>query len=183
MGEAHEQVGARKVVVLIGLMGSGKSSVGRRLAHALGVSFYDTDELVATATKKSVRELFAEGEATFRGHERTALLGALDAATKDSGVIATGGGVITREDNRDDIRRHATDIVWLDADLEELVSRTSNGTHRPLLDGGARGKLEEMQRERSDLYESLATIRVATKGQSLSAITEFLQSRIGTVGL
>ena len=182
MGEAHEQVGPRKVIVLIGLMGSGKSSVGRRLAHSLGISFYDTDELVATATKKSVRELFGEGETTFRGHERDALRGALDAATKGSGVIATGGGVITREDNREDIRRYATDIVWLDADLEELVSRTSNGTHRPLLDGGARGKLEEMQRERSGLYESLATIRVATKGQSLSTITEFLQSRIGPVG-
>ena len=68
MGQTPGHLHAPRVIVLIGLMGSGKSSIGRRLAHSLGVTFYDTDEMVATATKKSVRELFAEGEKIGRAH-------------------------------------------------------------------------------------------------------------------
>lgn len=181
MGETHDRSGSRTVVVLVGLMGSGKSSVGRRLAQALSLDFYDTDEMVASAARKSVRELFQEGEENFRNHEHDALRRALDAASTGSGVIATGGGVVTREDNRDAIRRQATDVVWLDADIEELVARTSHGSHRPLLDGGARGKLEEMHRERRDFYESLASIRVATKGRSLAEITDHIRTRLGGV--
>ena len=143
MGMSHDQPHSTRVIVLVGLMGSGKSSVGRRLANAMRVNFYDTDEMVAAATRKSVRELFAE--------------------------------------NRTDIEHRADAVVWLDADIDELVARTSSGTHRPLLDGGARGKLEEMQQERRSLYESLATLRVSTKGRSLASITEHIVAQLGSI--
>ncbi len=179
MGQAPGHLHAPRVIVLIGLMGSGKSSIGRRLAHSLGVTFYDTDEMVATATKKSVRELFAEGETTFRSHERDALLDALNRASQGSGVVATGGGVVTITENCKDIRDRATDVVWLDADIDELVARTANGAHRPLLDGGARGKLEEMQTDRKLAYQSLATLTVPTKGRSIAAVTEYVVAHLG----
>ncbi|MEY3111105.1 MAG: shikimate kinase [Actinomycetota bacterium] len=181
MGVSHDQIRSTRVVVLVGLMGSGKSSVGRRLAQSMRLDFYDTDEMVASATKKSVRELFAEGESVFRSHERDALVDALERASKGSGVVATGGGVVTVPQNVADIQRHASAVVWLDADVEELVARTSSGTHRPLLDGGARGKLEEMHRERRSLYESLATLRVSTKGRSIASITELIATQLGSV--
>lgn len=179
MGLSHDRHSPPLVVVLIGLMGSGKSSVGRRLAAQLHVEFFDTDERVAESTKKSVRELFAEGESTFRRHEREALVDVLRSAAITSGVVATGGGVVTIPDNVDDIRASATAVVWLDADIDELVGRTANGSHRPLLDGGARGKLEEMQRERRSLYESLSTIRIETKGRSIAAIVDLIVSKLG----
>lgn len=153
-------------------MGSGKSSVGRRLASALSTAFFDTDDLVATSTGQSVRVLFSEGEEVFRRHERAALLEALSACASGSGVIATGGGVVTRADNVADIERVATHVVWLDADVEELVARTSHGTHRPLLDGDARGKLIEMRNSRNDLYGAIATVRVETKGRTIPQIVD-----------
>lgn len=179
MGHPHDHTSQPTVIVLIGLMGSGKSTVGRRLASALKLDFSDTDELVASATKRSVRELFAEGEATFRQHERAALVDALAQASTNSGVVATGGGIVTVPENCSDIAQLATTVVWLDANVDELVERTSNGTHRPLLDGGARGKLEEMHRERRSLYESLATLRVATKGRSISSLVEEIVKCVG----
>jgi len=181
MGMSHDQSHSTRVIVLVGLMGSGKSSVGRRLANAMRVNFYDTDEMVAAATRKSVRELFAEGESAFRRHERDALIDALERASQGSGVVATGGGVVTVPENRTDIEHRADAVVWLDADIDELVARTSSGTHRPLLDGGARGKLEEMQQERRSLYESLATLRVSTKGRSIASITEHIVTQLGTI--
>ncbi|NDC26798.1 MAG: hypothetical protein EBZ54_03190, partial [Actinobacteria bacterium] len=90
-------------------------------------------------------------------------------------------GVVTIPENRADIEHRADAVVWLDADIDELVARTSSGTHRPLLDGGARGKLEEMQQERRSLYESLATLRVSTKGRSLASITEHIVAQLGSI--
>ncbi|MFM9112318.1 MAG: shikimate kinase [Actinomycetota bacterium] len=169
MAASHD---APRVVVLVGLMGSGKSSVGRRLASALSTGFFDTDDLVATSAGRSVRDLFSEGEEVFRRHEREALLEALSACASGSGVIATGGGVVTRADNVADIERVATHVVWLDADVEELVARTSHGTHRPLLDGDARGKLIEMRNSRNNLYGAIATVRVETKGRAIPQIVD-----------
>lgn len=179
MGRPHDHSRQPIVIVLIGLMGSGKSSVGRRLASALKVDFLDTDDLVASATKRSVRELFADGEMSFRRHERAALLDALDQASTNSGVVATGGGVVTIPENCADIARTATTVVWLDANVDELVERTSHGVHRPLLDGGARGKLEEMHRERRSLYESLATLRLGTSGRSITSIVDEIVQHVG----
>lgn len=169
---------APRVVVLVGLMGSGKSSVGRRLAAGLSVDFFDTDEIVAKSTGRTVRELFAEGEEVFRRHERAALLEALERAAASSGVVATGGGVVTRQDNVADITRMATSVVWLDADVEELVARTAHGSHRPLLDGDARGKLNEMRDSRNDLYAAASTLRVETKGRTIAQIADEIRRAV-----
>lgn len=157
-------------------MGSGKSSVARRVASGLSIDFYDTDEIVSTSTGRSVRELFSEGEEVFRRHERAALLEALEACAVRSGVVATGGGVVTRPDNLTDIARVATHVVWLDADVDELVARTAHGTHRPLLDGDARGKLIEMRDARNDLYDAVSTMRVETKGRSIAQIADEIRN-------
>lgn len=160
-------------------MGSGKSSVGRRVANSLSIDFHDTDEIVTSTTHRSVRELFAEGEEAFRRHEREALLLALESCAARSGVVATGGGVVTRRDNVEDIARSATHVVWLDADIDELVARTAHANHRPLLDGDARGKLIEMRDARNDLYATVSTNRIPTKGRTIAQIVDEVTRLVG----
>jgi len=149
-----------------GGMTTGELLVVRAAMKPLATLNRPTLKTVDTATK----------EETVSFKERTDVT-----AVPAMGVVATGGGVVTVPQNVADIQRHASAVVWLDADVEELVARTSSGTHRPLLDGGARGKLEEMHRERRSLYESLATLKVSTKGRSIASITELIATQLGSV--
>lgn len=120
-------------VALVGLMGSGKSSVGLRLAKALGAPFVDADDEIKVAAGRSIAEIFAEyGEAEFRALERRVIARLMDGAPQ---VIATGGGAFMDADTRKVVGEAAVS-VWLKADLEVLVNRTAGRTHRPLLNAG-----------------------------------------------
>lgn len=120
-------------VALVGLMGSGKSSVGLRLAKALGAAFVDADDEIKTAAGRSIAEIFAEyGEAEFRALERRVIARLMNGAPQ---VIATGGGAFMDETTRDVLSKTAV-TVWLNADLDVLVNRTAGRTHRPLLNAG-----------------------------------------------
>jgi shikimate kinase len=122
-------IGSRPVV-LVGLMGAGKTSVGRRLAQILDLPFADSDHEIESVSRMSVPELFeAYGEAEFRALEQrvvTRLIADVPA------VIATGGGAFMNPDTRAVIRAHAVS-VWLKADLDTLMERVSRRTNRPLL--------------------------------------------------
>ncbi|WP_397381085.1 shikimate kinase [Prosthecobacter sp.] len=148
-------------ILLIGLMGSGKTTVGRIVAQMIGFQIVDTDHLIADTVGKSIPDIFAtEGEAAFRQHESAALRSLLG---KRGCVIATGGGIVTQPRNLA-ILRHLGYIVWLDADPERLARRTAMNTNRPLLNGeeNPKAKLERLLNERKPLYKSLADLRIKT---------------------
>ena len=156
-GPAPEPDPARHVV-LVGLMGTGKSTVGRRVAERMGRDFLDSDVQVEARTGRTVREIFAsEGEAVFRRLEAEALADALARPTPS--VVAAAGGVVLDPGTRERLRNGAT-AVWLRAEPSVLADRVTRADHRPLLDDGPRAVLERMHQERSALYEEVASGRV-----------------------
>lgn len=151
-------------------MGSGKTTVGKRIAQELGYSFVDSDEVVASSAGKSVREIFAqEGEATFRKHESDVIRSVLTNGTA-SVVLATGGGAVISSQNRSVISEEASHVVWLDASVEDLVVRTKSGAARPLLDGDAAAALQSLSSQRSAWYDEVATVRIDTRGKPVAKV-------------
>ncbi|MFK8249963.1 shikimate kinase [Ancylobacter terrae] len=125
----RERLGARSIV-LIGMMGAGKSSVGRRLARRLGLPFADADIEIEAAAGMTIPEIFAQhGEPFFRDGERRVIARLLESGP---GVLATGGGAFMNADTRDAVARHGLS-VWLKADLDVLLRRVKRRDDRPLL--------------------------------------------------
>ena len=119
-------------VVLVGMMGVGKTSIGKRLADRLGTPFVDADDEIEKAAGLSITEIFAKfGEAYFRDGERRVIARLIEGAPK---VIATGGGAFVNDETRTLILERATSI-WLNADVHVLADRVSRRSHRPLLQG------------------------------------------------
>ncbi|MBU3688971.1 MAG: shikimate kinase [Acidimicrobiales bacterium mtb01] len=151
-------------IVLIGLMGSGKTTVGRKLASVIGRRFVDTDEEVERRTGRTVREIFeTDGEQAFRLIEHRALADTM--ATPEPLVVAAAGGAVLREDNRS-LLGGPHRVVWLKAEPELLIERVGRRRgHRPLLDDDPDLKLRQLWSERDPIYRSLAddTIDVSDK--------------------
>ncbi|MFD1612015.1 shikimate kinase [Sphingomonas tabacisoli] len=147
-------------IVLIGLMGVGKTTVGRRLAQRLGLPFVDADEEIETAAGMSISEIFATfGEPYFRDGERRVIARLIDGSPK---VIATGGGAFMNDKTRALILDRAT-AVWLEADVETLVDRVRRRNTRPLLQGrDPREVLRELAKVRNPVY-ALAPIHVRSQ--------------------
>lgn len=158
-----------RVVVLVGMMGSGKTTVGRAVAARLDVGFIDTDDLVVARTGKSVRDIFAsDGEAIFRSVESQVLLDALDSQVDV--LIAAAGGTVLSEFNRAALDAHADVVLWLDADVATLGERAARGAHRPLLDGDIESRLAALDGERRALYQSVADVRIDTRGKDIEEV-------------
>lgn len=144
-------------------MGSGKSTVGRALAHRLGVDHVDTDEMITVRAGCSIPEIFdRHGEARFRELETDALAEALGS----SAVVSTGGGVVVAEPNRTRLREADAFVVWLDGSIDVLVARVGSGQGRPLLGGDVRRSLQEKIAERNPGYLEVADLRVDTTEMS-----------------
>lgn len=137
-------------IVLVGLMGAGKSTVGRRLAKRLGLEFVDTDAAIEDAAGLSAAEMFERyGEADFRDGERRLVARLVDGQVR---VIATGGGVFVDPRTRKLLNERAI-TVWLDAPLDVLADRTSRRDTRPLLrNSDPKGTLERLAEERGPAY-------------------------------
>ncbi len=146
-------------IVLVGLMGSGKSTVGRRLAGRLGMRFADADEEIERAADMTVADIFARfGEAHFRDGERRVIARLL--AGKPM-VLATGGGAFVNDDTRALILRDSL-CIWLDADIATLVERVGRRSHRPLLkDRNPADVLRELAEVRNPIYAE-AHLRVSS---------------------
>lgn len=146
-------------VYLIGYRGSGKSTIGRKLATRLGRPFVDTDDEVEQTSGRTIREIFAsEGETIFRDLEQAAIA-RVSAATTPT-VISLGGGAILREANCQCLKAHGA-IVWLEASAENLSQRiaqdSSSGDRRPdLTSRGGYAEVVEVLREREPIYRTLA---------------------------
>lgn len=147
-------------VVVVGLMGVGKSTVGRRLADMMGSDFVDADDEIEKAAQRSIAEIFEEfGEAYFRDGERR-VIGRL--MEERHGVIATGGGAFVDPDTRALILAEAI-AVWINSDIDTLVERTSRRNTRPLLQNGdPREILTRLYNERKPFY-SQAQVTVMSK--------------------
>ena len=149
----------RRTIALVGLMGVGKSSVGRRLAHALDLPFRDADSEVEAAAGRSVSDIFEDlGEAAFRDGERRVIARLLE---QPPHVLATGGGAFMNAETREVIKARAVS-VWLKADLETLARRVSRKDSRPLLKG--KDPLEVLRAQAEVRYPAyaLADITVET---------------------
>lgn len=149
-----------KPIVLVGLMGVGKSTVGRKLAELLACDFVDADDEIEKAAQRSVAEIFEQfGEAYFRDGERRVIARLIE---EQSGVIASGGGAFVDPDTRALILDQAI-AVWIDTDIDILVERTSRRNTRPLLkNGDPREILTRLFKEREPFY-SQAQIRITSK--------------------
>lgn len=158
-------------IVLVGMMGSGKSTIGRIVAQRMDRPLIDSDEVIEAATGRTVREIFAtDGEAAFRALEADALRDAL--ATDEPAVIAAAGGVVLRPDNRRLLTESNARVVWLMADPALLIERVRSGMHRPLLDDDPQGTLERMWDERQPLYQEVADAIVSVDGRSIGEVVE-----------
>lgn len=161
---------ARHVIVLVGLMGSGKTTVGKRVAQELGYVFADSDELIAQRSGKTVREIFSEqGEPAFREIETEVIREVLCSGTSNV-VLATGGGVVLSETNRHLLEDAATRVIWLQASVYDLVTRTKSGVGRPLLDGNAEQTLHALSEQRDSLYQEVADVQIDTRGKSVAKV-------------
>ena len=149
-------------LVLVGLMGAGKSTVGRRLAAALGFAFVDADEEIERAAQMAIPEIFeAYGEPYFRSGERRVIARLIDEAGAGC-VIATGGGAFVDPETRALILDKAI-AIWLDGDLDTLVQRVSRRSNRPLLhERDPREVLARLKAEREPAYAQ-APIRIASQ--------------------
>ena len=169
------------VVVLVGVMGTGKSTVGSGIARDLQCSFVDLDAQITKSAKSTVSEIFARGgEAEFRIIETDVLAAVLDNAraqiaqqTANSVVVATGGGAIISQTNRDKITSSADHVIWLDAHVNDLVKRTaSSKTVRPLLANDPKQVLSALSGERAVLYEQVATAKIDTTGKQIEQVID-----------
>ncbi len=162
-----------KVIVLVGLMGSGKSSVGRRLAARLGLNFTDADSEIEAAAGCSIQDIFARhGEAAFREGERRVIARLLDTPGL---VLAAGGGAYMDETTRARIGEKAIS-VWLRADLEVLLERVSRRDNRPLLKrGDPREILSELIEERYPVYAEADIVIDSLNGPHEAVVEKIVQ--------
>jgi shikimate kinase len=158
-------------LVLIGMMGVGKSTVGRMVAAELDRPLFDSDEMIEERTGRTVREIWeTDGEPAFRTLETDTLLEAL--AEPEPSVIAAAGGVVLSEHNRDALQAADAQVVWLMADVEVLVDRVRNGGHRPLLDDDPEATLRRLYAVRAPLYQEVADAIVSVDHRSPNEVAK-----------
>jgi len=152
-------------LVLVGMMGVGKSTVGRMVASELDRPLFDSDEMIESRTGRTVREIWStDGEETFRALETETLLDAL--GESEESVIAAAGGVVLSQRNREALQGADAHVVWLLADVDVLLDRVRNGMHRPLLDNDPEGTLRRMLVDREPLYQEVADAIVSVDHRS-----------------
>ncbi|MEO0390918.1 MAG: shikimate kinase [Pseudomonadota bacterium] len=155
----------RKTVVMVGMMGAGKTAVGRALASRLDVPFLDSDAEIEAAANMSVPEIFTrDGEAFFRDREAEVITRLLAAAP---GILSTGGGAFLARRNRDSIAAHGVS-VWLDADIDLLWARVRHKDTRPLLrTADPKATLTQLFAQRVPVYEQAALRVTAAADRSI----------------
>tara|TARA_B100001250_G_scaffold17082_1_gene14876 strand:+ start:8380 stop:8883 length:504 start_codon:yes stop_codon:yes gene_type:complete len=161
-------------IFLIGMMGSGKSSVGKALADSLNWTFYDIDHELEKDHNLSINDMFAHGEAQFRDHESKKLQ---EIASKENIVCSTGGGVVLNESNCDILGELF--CVYLHASIESLCHRLENDSSRPLLSNGDKKKLlENIFLDRESKYEALSSMKIITDTSSIDEICQTIKEHI-----
>ena len=163
-------------IILVGPMGAGKSSVGKRLAKQLNRKFYDCDKVLEDRTGVAISTIFElEGEQGFRQRETKILEELLQL---ENCVIATGGGAVLRDENLQMINACGI-TIYLQASVNSQIKRTRHDKKRPLLQTQDRhATLEKLARQRNPMYEQLADITISTDSQSISASIDEITRKI-----
>jgi shikimate kinase len=166
-------------IVLVGMMGVGKSSVGKRLAGLLRWPFVDADDEIEKAAQMTISEIFEQhGEAYFRDGERRVIARLIQQNANDGGgpkVIATGGGAFVNPETRRLILERSI-AIWLDSDVETLLERTARKDNRPLLrDGDPRKTLTRLREERSPIYAQAPIHVISGNGPHGRTVAKVLQ--------
>ncbi len=163
----------KRPIILIGLMGCGKTTIGRELSKMLGMPLLDMDAVIEEQVGKSIPAIFQdEGEAHFRALETALLRYLLNGEGWGTGVpiISTGGGVVLREENRAILRKLGF-CVWLKVDVPILISRTARSNNRPLLaNTDRRAILEKLSLQRSPLYADAAHLELDSSKLDITAV-------------
>jgi len=154
-----------KNIYLIGLMGSGKTTLGRILSKKLDKAFFDSDQVLEEKLGVNVPMIFEyEGEAGFREREKDVLK---ELVSKKDIVLATGGGIILSESNRNLLSKNGI-VIYLKSDQRDLISRMKNDKSRPLLKtGNIEAIIKKLCKEREPLYEAISDFEVSTKNKRI----------------
>ena len=176
MSESRKYPGAEapRAIALVGMMGVGKTTIGRRLAPRVGLPFFDADAEIEEAAGMSVSDLFRlHGEKSFREGEARVIARLLEGPPI---VLATGGGALTTPETRERIKKHALSI-WIKADTDTIVRRATRRGTRPLLKtGDPRETIERLMKERGDFYAA-ADIHVDTQpGPHINTVNLILET-------
>lgn len=163
-------------VVFVGAPGAGKSTVGPLVAEHLGRRFVDVDAVVEAATGREISDIFAvDGEAAFRALEEEHTLAVLDAGA--DAVVSLGGGAVLNDRIRAALAGHT--VVWLEVSAPVAARRVGLNVARPLLLGNVRGRLATLLRERTALYEAVATHRIDAEPDDPAEVTAGVLAAIG----
>jgi len=171
----------RLPISLIGLPGSGKSTVGRQLARRMRVPFLDSDHVIEQRLGCSIREFFErESEARFRDIESEVI----DELTQQpGGVLSTGGGVVLREANRHNLRQR-TQVVYLNSTPDELFRRLRHDKNRPLLQvADPLSRLRDLHAQRDPLYRETAQLNIDTGRPSVASLVNIIMTQLDRAGL
>ncbi len=163
-------------IFLVGLMGSGKTTIGRSLAKKLNLRFLDADQQIETRTGASIPLIFEiEGEASFRQREADVIR---DLTAQQGIVLATGGGAVLNETSRQLLRERGT-VIYLRASVASILQRTSHDKNRPLLQtADPRAKIETLSRERAPLYQEVAHIIIETGRLNVHSVVQNILTQL-----
>lgn len=163
-------------IIFIGIMASGKTTVGKKIAQKLNYDFIDTDCEIERITGRTINDIFKkDGEIRFRSEETLALKRLKD---RKATVISTGGGIVLKEENRRLLKEMGF-IVFLDAQAEIIAERAGRNKNRPLLkDGDILEKIKKIKGERNHLYEEIADIKIKTDRASLDFVLRDIEKEI-----
>lgn len=156
------------LVILVGVPGAGKTTVGKILASKLGTTFADSDHIIEDQAGKPISDIFLQdGEPAFRELEASVIA---NYVSQEQGVLALGGGAVQNSDTRELLKKH--DVVWLTAGLSQAVDRVGMNKNRPLLLGNVRGQLADLMAKRVPLYEEVARHVVDTNESTPDEVAE-----------
>lgn len=162
-------------IVLIGIPGAGKSTVGQALARRLALPFIDVDDVIERAAGKPISDIFTQdGEPAFRALEARSIADIL--GSPEAAVVALGGGALGDEGTRTLVAAHTT--VWLQASLTAAAERVGLNRNRPLLLGNVRGQLADLMAKRLPIYEAAADIAIETSEVPVDEVVERIVSAL-----
>jgi shikimate kinase len=161
-------------IVLVGVPGAGKTTVGKLLAKELGLEFFDSDQVIEARAGKSVSDIFTQdGEPAFREIEHNVIVELLDSTDV---VLALGGGSLGNDEARAKVK--AAKAVWLIAGLSQAVDRVGMNRNRPLLLGNVRGQLADLMSAREPFYKEVASVAVDTSNLIPSEVVAEIVSKL-----